>query len=413
MNEQEKKKKLFEHLKLVDGIYKEMRKFIVGQRTAISRVVLAYLSMHQLNPMAEGELGSGDEILGSCAHTLLEGPPGLVKTTLASVLAKTCQGTFSKISCDIGLMPEHIKGEDVPIKTPEGDTILKFHLGKAYANIVLIDEVNRAGDAHGAALEPMSSRTISVQSSVEEDKDRVFLLPNPYFVIATQNPLEERGVRDLAVAHWDRFAQKVIMANPTIEELDAIQELHDKFDRMPIKQSVTLEQIREIRKFIHREIFVSPSATRYASRLSHVFILYPFTEHERSKYEEVIHDKEFLENWKYIWTKEYEFSEDHKYSLRNLVALGPSAVRPTIFLRNLARSLAFCRNKKEAERDSEKGFRDYVLPHDIKKIAKEVLRPRILLTNQGRVLAAQYFGSRQALIDEVLIRVIDEVVVPS
>lgn len=412
MNETEKKEQLFEYLALVNGIFEELKKFVVGQKTAISRVVLAYLSMGQLTPMVEGELGSGDEILGGCAHTLLEGAPGLVKTTLASILAKTCEGTFSKISCDVGLMPEHIKGEDVPIKTPGGGTILKFRLGKVYANIVLVDEVNRAGDAHGAVLEPMSSRIISVQTSTEEGKDRVFLLPNPFLVLATQNPLEERGVRDLAVAHWDRFAMKVIMANPTIEELDEIQELHEKFDQLSIKKSVTLEQIREIRKFIHREIFISPEAKRYISRLGHVLILFPFTKYERSKYEEVIRDKEFLENWKEIWTVDYEFSKEHRYGLKKLITLGPSAVRPTIFLRSIAKSLAFCRNNKKEERDKEKGFRDYALPRDVKKIAKEVLRHRVLLTNQGRILAAQYFGSRQALIDEILDRVIEKVKMP-
>lgn len=404
MDETEKKKKLFEYLKLVDGIFEEVRRFVIGQKSAISRVVLGLLTVGQLTPIAEGEDDSGDGILGGGGHMLLEGAPGLVKTTLLSILAKVCHGTFNRIQCTPDLLPADVVGTEIFYRTAEGGGSSYFNEGPIFANFVLADEINRATpEAHSAFLEAMSSRSVTIPVISKEHKKRILFLPNPFLFAATQNPVEERGVKDLPVAHLDRFAMKIIMANPTIKELESIQELHEHYDELKIKRVITLQQLREVRKFIHREIFVSESARRYIARLSHAFIPFPFSEYEKKRYEEIENDREFFDNWEEIWKADYAIS-DYQCKLRELISPGSSAARPNIYLRHVAKSLAFCRNKK--------GFRDYILPEDVKKIARDILRHRILLADKGRIIAKQ-LGSKEAVVDIILEKVLEKVVMPS
>ncbi len=397
-------KELLKYLSFVDKVFDEVRRFVVGQKSAISRVVLGLLSVGQITPISKEEKDFAREALGGCIHMLLEGAPGLVKTTMLSILAKACSGSFNRIQCTPDLLPVDITGVEIPSTTPEGKIVSFFKQGPIHANFVLADEINRTSpETDSAFLEAMSSRTVTIPAISANSKDRTVRLPNPFLFTATQNPVEEKGVKQLPVAHYDRFGMKVIMANPTTEELERIQEIHENYHKLTIDRVISLEELIAAREFIHHKIYVSDLVRKYIARLAHAFIPFPFSDYDKAKYEEAEQDKEFFENWKEIWSRKYQISQEHECTLRELIAPGPSAARSNIFMRNLAKALTFCRNKD--------GFRDYVLPADVKKIAPDVLRHRIVLANRGRIIAQQ-FGSREALIDRILAEIIERVIIP-
>lgn len=181
----------------IQAIEKEMAKIIVGQRDVVRGVLIA--------AVAGG-------------HVLLEGVPGLGKTLIVRVLAEALDLQFSRIQFTPDLMPADIIGTNVISEDASGARTFRFEAGPVFSNVVLADEINRATPkTQSALLEAMQERTVSVSKSVH-------VLPQPFFVLATQNPVEMEGTYPLPEAQLDRFFFKLLVKYPSSEELTEIVE---------------------------------------------------------------------------------------------------------------------------------------------------------------------------------------------
>src|SRR5271170_1416392 len=149
-------------------------------------------------------------------HVLLEGVPGLGKTLLVRTLADCLSLKFQRIQFTPDLMPADLIGTNVVLETPEGGRRFEFQRGPLFANLVLADEINRATPkTQSALLEAMQERSVTVAGTTHT------LLP-PFFVLATQNPLEMEGTYPLPEAQLDRFFFKLLVKYPTAQELESI-----------------------------------------------------------------------------------------------------------------------------------------------------------------------------------------------
>src|SRR5919204_2460521 len=176
-------------------VEQELRKVIVGQREVVRQVLMALF-------------GGG--------HVLLEGVPGLGKTLLVRSLAAALSLRFSRIQFTPDLMPADIVGTTIVSEDVDGRRALRFQAGPVFANLVLADEINRATPkTQSALLEAMQEQTVSVGESTRQ-------LPRPFFVLATQNPLEMEGTYPLPEAQLDRFLFKIHVPFPRHAELEDI-----------------------------------------------------------------------------------------------------------------------------------------------------------------------------------------------
>src|SRR3954463_14512201 len=149
-------------------------------------------------------------------HVLLEGVPGLGKTLLVRTLADALLLKFQRIQFTPDLMPADVIGTNVVLETPEGGRKFEFQHGPIFANLVLADEINRATPkTQSAMLEAMQERSVTVAG-------RTFPLHRPFFVLATQNPLEMEGTYPLPEAQLDRFFFKLLVKFPSAEEIETI-----------------------------------------------------------------------------------------------------------------------------------------------------------------------------------------------
>jgi MoxR-like ATPase len=177
------------------SIESEVAKVIVGQQ-AVVRTVLV------------GVLAAG--------HVLLEGVPGLGKTMLIRTLAQALDLDFSRIQFTPDLMPADITGTDIMEEQTTGQRGFRFQPGPVFANLVLADEINRATPkTQSALLEAMQEKTVTVANTT-------YPLPAPFFVLATQNPIEQEGTYPLPEAQLDRFLFKIDVGFPSAEELNEI-----------------------------------------------------------------------------------------------------------------------------------------------------------------------------------------------
>jgi MoxR-like ATPase len=186
-----------EFSRLAQAIEAEIGRVIVGQRDVVRGVIICVLSGR---------------------HVLLEGVPGLGKTQLIRTLADVLDLHFSRIQFTPDLMPSDIVGTDILEETEEGRRAFRFQNGPIFANLVLADEINRATPkTQSALLEAMQERTVTVAG-------RNYKLQPPFFVLATQNPLEMEGTYPLPEAQLDRFMFKVNVAFPNVDDLMTIIE---------------------------------------------------------------------------------------------------------------------------------------------------------------------------------------------
>ncbi len=187
-------------------------------------------------------------------HCLLEGVPGLGKTLLVRTLSETLELPFSRIQFTPDLMPADIIGTNMIVEDEKGNREFDFRPGPIFSNLVLADEINRATPkTQSALLEAMQEHTISVARTIHR-------LEEPFFVMATQNPIEMEGTYPLPEAQLDRFFFKVLVAYPTRKELAEILERTTKRDIPKGEKVMDGHTIRHWQAFV-RDVAVAPQVT--------------------------------------------------------------------------------------------------------------------------------------------------------
>ncbi len=305
----------------VPTLKSEMAKVIVGQQYLIDRMIV-------------GLLANG--------HLLLEGVPGLAKTLAVKSLAQAVSTTFSRIQFTPDLLPADVIGTQ--IYSPKDGTF-STRKGPVFANIVLADEINRApAKVQSALLEAMQERQVTIAQET-------FKLPEPFLVLATQNPIEQEGTYPLPEAQVDRFMLKLKVTYPNIAEERLILDAMAVTDvRSTIKPVITPAQIMEARRVVD-EIYVDDKIKDYV--LSIVFAT--------------------------------RTPDEYKLDIKPYIRYGASP-RATIALTLAAKAHAFISG------------RGYVTPQDVKSIAHDVLRHRVLVSYEAE---AEDLNS-EMIIDKIL-----------
>ena len=193
-------------------------------------------------------------------HVLLEGVPGLGKTTLLRTLARTLQLKYSRIQFTPDLMPADIVGSMIIDTEDHGHKALRFQPGPIFANLVLADEINRATPkTQSALLEAMQERTVTSGTTTHE-------LDRPFLVMATQNPIEMEGTYPLPEAQLDRFLMKILVTYPSREELNRIVDRTIQREEEVPMPVLDRDAILEVRS-VCREVLVAPHVQEYAIQI--------------------------------------------------------------------------------------------------------------------------------------------------
>ena len=312
----------------VDTLRAEMSKVIVGQA-------------HLVDTLLIGLLSNG--------HILLEGVPGLAKTLAITTLAKAVDADFSRIQFTPDLLPADVVGTQIFSQKSEDFTVRK---GPVFANFVLADEINRSpAKVQSALLEAMQERQVTIG-------DKSYRLPEPFLVLATQNPLEQEGTYPLPEAQVDRFMLKAKISYPKRSEEREIVRMNLSGEGMPQPDKViTPEDIVKARKVVE-EVYMDEKIEKYI-----VDIIFATRE-----------------------PAEYGLEK-----LQPLIAYGGSP-RASISLAKAARAYAFIRR------------RGYVIPEDVRAVSHDVLRHRIGLTYEAE---AENITS-----EEIITEILNNVIVP-
>ena len=193
-------------------------------------------------------------------HALLEGVPGLGKTALIRALADALNLKFNRIQFTPDLMPADLIGTNVVQETPEGGRKFEFQQGPIFANLLLADEINRATPkTQSALLEAMQEKSVTVAGKTN-------ILPKPFFVLATQNPLEMEGTYPLPEAQLDRFFFKLMVEFPNAKELEAILERTTEAKDVRAQPVLTGERILEL-SMLAQQIPIADELRRYGIAL--------------------------------------------------------------------------------------------------------------------------------------------------
>ncbi len=229
-------------------------------------------------------VGHGDIVDGvlTClfvgGHALLEGVPGLGKTLLVRTLAQVLDLNFNRIQFTPDLMPSDIIGTNIINETPEGQRVFSFQKGPLFAQIVLADEINRATPkTQSALLEAMQEHSVTVGGTIHK-------LQEPFFVMATQNPIEQEGTYPLPEAQLDRFFFKLIVNYSGREEMATILDRTTRGEYPQPTQVMNGDEIQQWQQLV-REVLVAPPVQDYAIRL--VLATHPggeFAAQETGKY---------------------------------------------------------------------------------------------------------------------------------
>ena len=194
-------------------------------------------------------------------HALLEGVPGLGKTLLVRTLADALTLDFNRIQFTPDLMPADILGTNVVMEGPDGRRHFEFQRGPIFSQIVLADEINRATPkTQSALLEAMQEHSVTVGGTIHTLKE-------PFFVMATQNPIEQEGTYPLPEAQLDRFLFKLVVGYSTREELTTILDRTTRNEKPKAEQVIDGETLVRMQRLV-REVIIAPHIQDYAIRLA-------------------------------------------------------------------------------------------------------------------------------------------------
>ncbi len=216
----------------------EIGKVIVGQHEAIEQMLIAILCN---------------------SHALVESNPGLAKTLTISTISKALDLKFNRIQCTPDLMPSDITGTYI-IEDIGGKKQYRFEMGPVFANIVLADEINRASPkTQSALLEAMQEKQVTVGN-------KTYLLDKPFFILATQNPIEMEGTYPLPEAQLDRFLLKILMGYPSFEDEGEIVNRYTKNITPSVNRVVTKNEVLELQK-LTRDVPIAEDIKNRAIKL--------------------------------------------------------------------------------------------------------------------------------------------------
>ena len=312
----------------LDSLFNEVEKVIVGQRVMVERTLLGLLTG---------------------GHVLLEGVPGLAKTLTVNTLAQTIQAQFQRIQFTPDLLPADLIG--TLIYDPKTGEFTPKR-GPIFSQIVLADEINRApAKVQSALLEAMQERQVTIG-------DTTYKLEKPFFVMATQNPIDQEGTYPLPEAQIDRFMMLIKVDYPTIEEERVVMDRQLNRDQPSVNPIITPETISNAQKVIH-EVYLDDKVKEYILKII-------FATRNPSSVKGL---------------KDYE----------NLIQHGASP-RASIWMAKAARAHAFMKR------------RGYVIPEDVKALAPDILRHRITPTYEAE--------AREITSDDIIQRILEAVEVP-
>ena len=312
--------------------------FVTNLTTGMDQVIVG--QKHLVESLLIGLLSDG--------HVLLEGVPGLAKTLAIKTLASLIDAQYSRIQFTPDLLPADVIGTMV---YSQKDETFQVKRGPVFANFVLADEINRApAKVQSALLEAMQERQVTIGKET-------FKLPEPFLVLATQNPIEQEGTYPLPEAQVDRFMLKVVIDYPKLEEEKLIIRQNINGDKLNVKPILKADEIIEARKVV-RQVYLDEKIERYI-----VDIVFA------TRYPE-----------------KYDLKE-----LKDMIGFGGSP-RASINLALAARSYAFIKR------------RGYVIPEDVRAVAHDVLRHRIGLTYEAE--------ASNMTSDEIVSKILNKVEVP-
>ena len=236
MSTQEQIKKFQEKC---DIIFKQIERDVIGQKEVVTGTVIAMIAG---------------------GNVLLEGVPGVGKTRLVRSLGRVFNLPFSRIQFTPDLMPADVTGTNIIVKDELGNSKFQFQEGPIFSNIILADEINRATPkTQSALLEAMQEHTVTVMGVSRK-------LAEPFFVLATQNPIEQDGTYPLPEAQMDRFMFKLIVDYPNMEELEQIVNMTQKTMAEVADSVCNAEELLEMRE-VAKEIPVATEVLKYAMKL--------------------------------------------------------------------------------------------------------------------------------------------------
>ena len=312
--------------------------FVTNLVSGMDRVIVG--QKHLVDSLLIGLLSDG--------HILLEGVPGLAKTLAIKTLAQLIDSEYSRIQFTPDLLPADVVGTLIYSQKEEKFNVKK---GPVFANFVLADEINRApAKVQSALLEAMQEKQVTIGSET-------FTLPNPFLVMATQNPIEQEGTYQLPEAQVDRFMLKVVIDYPTLEEEKRIIRENIQGQLPTVTPVSTAEEIIRARSVV-REVYIDEKIEQYIADI--------------------------------VFATRYP----DRYGLKDmssLISFGGSP-RASISLAKAARAYAFIKR------------RGYVVPEDVRAVAHDVLRHRV-----GRTYEAE---ASNVSSEEIISRIINKVEVP-
>lgn len=322
----------------LNALIEQQSNFVTNLTAGMDRVIVG--QKHLVDSLLIGLLSDG--------HILLEGVPGLAKTLAIKTLSSLIDAQFSRVQFTPDLLPADVIGTLVYSQKDENFQVKK---GPVFANFVLADEINRApAKVQSALLEAMQEHQVTIG-------DNSFLLPEPFLVMATQNPVEQEGTYPLPEAQMDRFMLKVVIGYPTIEEEKKIMRENLAKSLPEVKPVSTAQEIIKAREVV-RQVYIDEKIEQYIA--------------------DIVFATRYPEN--------YGLKE-----LKDMITFGGSP-RASINLAKAARAYAFIKR------------RGYVVPEDVRAVAHDVFRHRIGLSYEAE--------ANNITAEEIVSQIINKVEVP-